>query len=73
MTRIDIRAHVCPMTWVRVKLALEQLAPGDELEVLLAGDEPMRNVPRSAESEGHAVTLRQPGEGHHVIRIRKGG
>ena len=43
------------MTWVRVKLRLETLDPGDTLEVLLKGDEPLRNLPRNARDEGHLV------------------
>ncbi len=53
--RIDITHEVCPMTWVRVKLKLEALADGDVLEVLLRGDEPVRNVPRNARAEGHEI------------------
>ena len=43
------------MTWVKVKLSLEQLSKGDTLEVLGQGDEPLRNVPKSAMEEGHRV------------------
>jgi TusA-related sulfurtransferase len=69
---VDIRAHVCPMTWVRVKLALERIAPGECLEVLLRGDEPLRNIPRSARAEGHEVLESEPREGDHRLLIRKG-
>ncbi len=43
------------MTFVRVRLALDRLAPGEVLEVLLAGDEPRRNVPRTAVEQGHTI------------------
>jgi TusA-related sulfurtransferase len=43
------------MTWVRVKLVLEELAPGETVEVLLQGAEPLRNVPRNISDEGHLV------------------
>ncbi|MBM3557423.1 MAG: sulfurtransferase TusA family protein, partial [Alphaproteobacteria bacterium] len=46
--RIDITAEVCPMTFVRTKLALEKLPKGGVLEVRLKGAEPLKNVPRSA-------------------------
>lgn len=52
---IDISREVCPMTWVRVKLKLETLEPGDTLEVHLRGDEPLRNLPRNARDDGHVV------------------
>ncbi len=52
---IDITKEVCPMTYVRVKLALERLSAGQTLDVRLTGDEPWRNVPRSAREEGHEI------------------
>ncbi len=53
--RIDITAEVCPMTFVRTKIALERLPVGGVLEVRLRGDEPLRNVPESARDAGHTV------------------
>lgn len=58
--RIDIRPFACPMTWVRTRVALERLAEGEWLEVLLAEGEPLDSVPRSAEQEGHRVAAREP-------------
>ena len=52
---VDITREVCPMTYVRVKLAVEALEDGATLEVLLRGEEPLRNVPRSAREDGHEV------------------
>lgn len=71
---LDITREVCPMTYVRTKLRLEALAPGTVLEVLLRGDEPLRNVPRSAREEGHEVLSLEPlPDGTHRLRIRKLG
>jgi TusA-related sulfurtransferase len=53
--RIDITGEVCPMTFVRTKIALERLPVGGVLEVRLRGDEPLRNVPESARDAGHTV------------------
>ena len=69
---VDVRAHVCPMTWVRVKLALERLGTGEELAVLLRGDEPLRNIPRTAAADGHEVVASEPWEDGHRLLIRKG-
>ncbi|MBK7860170.1 MAG: ThiF family adenylyltransferase [Archangiaceae bacterium] len=52
---VDITREVCPMTYVRVKLALEKLEKGRLLEVWLKGEEPLKNVPQSAREEGHQV------------------
>lgn len=57
---IDITREVCPMTYVRVKLAVEALEEGATLEVLLRGSEPLLNVPRSAREDGHEVLSLQP-------------
>ena len=45
---IDITGEVCPMTFVRTKLKLERMQPGEVLSVRLIGEEPLRNVPRAA-------------------------
>lgn len=60
---VDITEEVCPMTYVRTKLKLETLSAGDLLEVLLRGDEPKRNIPRSAREEGHEVVSLERAEG----------
>lgn len=52
---LDITREICPMTFVRVRLALDRLAAGEVLEVYLAGDEPRRNVPRTAVEQGHSL------------------
>jgi tRNA 2-thiouridine synthesizing protein A len=69
--RLDITPFVCPMTYVRVKLKLEELGDGEELEVVLKGAEPLKNVPRSAREEGHEVLGLEPLEGGvHLLRLR---
>jgi TusA-related sulfurtransferase len=60
---LDITAEKCPMTFVRMKLKLEQLASGDLLEVRFAGAEPLKNLPRNASDEGHDVLAITPDEG----------
>lgn len=52
---LDITREVCPMTFVRTRLALDRLPPGARLLVRLKGDEPRRNVPRTAREHGHKV------------------
>jgi TusA-related sulfurtransferase len=67
---IDITNDVCPMTFVRVKLALERLSSGAILRVRLNDGEPLRNVPRSAQAEGHAILELGPeAEGSRVHRL----
>jgi TusA-related sulfurtransferase len=45
------------MNWVRTRLALEELAAGDSLEVVLDDGEPLESVPRSAREDGHDVRV----------------
>ena len=54
---LDITGLTCPMTWVKTKLELERLAPGDELTVRCRPGEALENVPRSALEAGYGVTV----------------
>jgi tRNA 2-thiouridine synthesizing protein A len=54
---LDITGLRCPMTWVRTKLELERMAPGEALDVRCAPGEALENVPRSAREAGHAVRV----------------
>lgn len=76
---IDITDEVCPMTFVRTKLALEKLKKGQVVEVRLNAGEPLVNVPRSAREQGHEILeivredLALPeGQGVHRLKIRRG-
>jgi tRNA 2-thiouridine synthesizing protein A len=57
VNRLDLSGVPCPMNWVRTKLALEDLPPGDSLTVLLDEGEPLESVPRSAREDGHEVAI----------------
>ena len=74
---IDITGLICPMTFVRTKLFLERIAPGETLEVRLKGTEPLDNVHRSARQHGHKIlsllpeSPDQPADGIHRLIIEK--
>jgi len=68
---IDITNEVCPMTFVRTKLKLERMRPGEVLSVRLRGEEPLRNVPRAAREEGHAILAIDADGESHVVTIRR--
>ena len=57
---LDITGDVCPMTFVRTKLLMEKMAPGERAEIRLHGDEPLINVPRSIREMGHTVVAMEP-------------
>jgi len=61
------------MTFVRTRLALDRLAAGQTLLVLLRGEEPLRNVPRTAQEQGHQVlSLETDGNGISRLLLRRG-
>ena len=59
---LDITGETCPMTFVRTRLALDRLQPGDVLLVRLRGEEPRASVPRSAVLLGHQVLAEDTGQ-----------
>ena len=65
---LDLTGVVCPLNWVKAKLALEELAPGDELTLLLDPGEPLDSVPRSALEDGHSVRV----DGTRVTIVKRG-
>ncbi len=68
---LDITGDRCPMTFVKVKLYLEDLQVGDILEVFLQGEEPLENVPRSVKQEGQTVLLLEDQGEKHRMLVRK--
>lgn len=65
---LDITTETCPMTFVRTRIALDRMNSGQVLAVLYQGEEPARNLPRTATEQGHTVLLHEPGR----LLIRKG-
>lgn len=59
---LDITGETCPMTFVRTRLALDRLRPGETLLVRLRGEEPRASVPRSAALLGHEIIGEDTGE-----------
>jgi tRNA 2-thiouridine synthesizing protein A len=70
---LDITRDTCPMTFVRTRLALDRMKPGQILRIRLRGQEPLRNVPRNAREQGHQVlALETDAEGISTLLLRKG-
>lgn len=71
---IDITDVVCPITFVKVKVALEDLEDGQILEIKLNEGEPIQNVPRSLKDENHKVLeVNDNNDGTFTIFVEKGG
>lgn len=52
---LDLRGVMCPINFVKTKLKLEMMEPGEVLEVLLDSGDPIQNVPKSIKEEGHKI------------------
>lgn len=71
---VDITDVVCPVTFVKAKVALEELDDGDILSIRLNDGEPVQNVPRSIKEEGHKVlSLTENGDGTYQLIVQKVG
>ena len=71
---VDITDVVCPVTFVKAKVALEELDDGDILAVRMNDGEPVQNVPRSIKEEGHKILrLDENGDGTYTLIVRKVG
>lgn len=73
---LDITGEVCPLTFVRTKLLIERMAPGETALVLLRGAEPLANVPKAVAGQGHQLLELQPvdeavPDAVHRLRFRK--
>ena len=72
--KVDITDVNCPITFVKTKVALEELDDGDILEVRLNDGEPVQNVPRSLKEEGHNILeLTQNDDGTYRLIAQKVG
>jgi tRNA 2-thiouridine synthesizing protein A len=70
--QIDITKEICPMTYVKTKLKLETMSSGQVLEVILREGEPLNNVPKSIQAEGHKILdVRQDGEFYKLLIERR--
>ncbi|RMH06981.1 MAG: sulfurtransferase TusA family protein [Aquificota bacterium] len=69
---LDIRGDVCPFTFVKSKLVLEQMERGQVLKVLIDYKPSAENVPKSMREEGQEVlAVNQIGDNLWEIIIRK--
>ena len=71
---VDITDVNCPITFVKTKVALDELDDGDILAIRLNDGEPVQNVPRSLKEEGHKVLgLTQNDDGTYRLIVQKVG
>ena len=69
--RKDFRGVACPMNFVKTKIVLSTMEPGQLLEILLDDGQPINNVPGSVRNEGHEVLSTEKEGDYWRVLIRK--
>ncbi len=69
---LDIRGEVCPYTFVKTRLALEEMQAGQVLRVLVDYEPATKNVPRSVSLQGDQVlSVQACGVSQWAITVKK--
>ncbi len=69
---LDIRGEVCPFTFVKSKLVLEEMEEGQVLRVIIDYEPSAENVPKSMREEGQEViAVNKIGDNLWEILVRK--
>jgi len=69
---VDITDKVCPLTFVKAKVTLDELEDGQVLAIRMNDGEPVQNVPRSIKDEGHKILKLEDNEdGTYTLYVRK--
>ena len=69
---LSLKGEVCPYTFVKSKLALEEMESGQVLRVVVDNPESAASVPRSLTIEGHRVlAVRETGSAEWAIIVQK--
>ena len=71
---VDVTDVKCPTTFVKAKVAIEELDEGQILAIRLNDGEPVQNVPRSLNEEGHEILkLNDNQDGTFTLFVKKVG
>ncbi|HEY1584997.1 MAG TPA: sulfurtransferase TusA family protein, partial [Polyangia bacterium] len=69
---LDLAGEVCPYTFVRAKLRLEELPLGAELHIVVDHAPAAENVPRSLTAEGQeVVSVSHEGARWRIVAIKR--
>lgn len=70
--QVDITDKVCPLTFVKAKVSIDELDDGQILAIRMNDGEPVQNVPRSMKEEGHQILkLVDNEDGTYTLYVRK--
>lgn len=75
---LDVSQELCPMTFVRIKVLLDTMTPGQVAMIVIGPGEALNNVPSSLTEQGIAIAEFTPiaigeGGGNHRLIIVKSG
>lgn len=69
---VDITDKVCPLTFVKAKVSIDELDDGQVLAIRMNDGEPVQNVPRSLKEEGNKVLkLFDNEDGTYTLFVKK--
>ena len=69
---VDITDVVCPVTFVKAKVAIDELDDGEVIAIRMNDGEPVQNVPRSIKEEGHQILkLEDNGDDTFTLIVKK--
>ena len=72
VNEINLKGEVCPMTFVKTKLAIENLNSGERIKVIFNSSEAKINVPKSLKELNYKViTINDIDENNFYIIIEK--
>lgn len=66
---LDLRGTPCPINFVRIKLKLAQMKPGEKLEAWLDPGEPIEQVPDSLRMEGYCIEAIANHQDYFVLNV----
>jgi len=70
--KLNIKGLHCPYTFVKSKLAVEDMEVGEVIEILLDSEEASRNIPKSMEDHGQRVLkVEKVSDTDWIIQVRK--
>jgi len=70
--KLNIKGLHCPYTFVKSKLAVEDMEVGEVIEILLDSEEASRNIPKSMEDHGQRVLkVEKLNDTDWIIQVRK--
>jgi len=71
---LNLRGVKCPINFVKIKLKLEEIQDGRNLDVVVDAGEPMQSIPRMIKQEGHKIIrVQKTADESYSLLITKGG